>query len=118
MDPMKYTYNVPAEIPSDPILVELLPEFLSLWIRDLTSGWEGILERGENEELRRFGHTIKGSFLQFGFRELASVGIDVMSDAANDDWLEADARIRALASVVKAIMESLTLPPHSKESVK
>jgi chemotaxis protein histidine kinase CheA len=101
------TYPVPTGGPADPVLADLMPEFITLWTKDLTVTWPEIRERGDIEEFRRFGHTIKGSFLQFGFRDLSPIGRDVMSDAEIGDWEGADARIQGLLNVLNAMKEQL-----------
>ena len=96
-------YDVPDHLPTDPVLADLVPEFLEQWERDLTVTFSGIQERQDVEELRRFGHTIKGSFLQFGFRDLAGVGKEIMIDAENEDWMGALAKVNGILGVVQTL---------------
>lgn len=72
--------------PTDPVLVELLPEFVELWLADLGEPFVAMLERNNVEELNRLGHTIKGSFLQFGFKDLSVLGKEIMLDAQAENW--------------------------------
>lgn len=98
-----YTYSLPEELPTDPILLDLIPEFVSQWMRDFTVTWPEIKGRGDTEEFKRFGHTIKGSFLQFGFRDLSAVGKQIMTDAEDSDWDEAEARIKGLITALEVL---------------
>jgi chemotaxis protein histidine kinase CheA len=88
--------------------VDLMPEFIAQWMKDLTVTWPEIRERGDLEEFRRFGHTVKGSFLQFGFRELSPVGKEIMADADLGDWEAAHARVAGLLAVLEAMKERLS----------
>lgn len=101
------TYPVPTGGPSDPVLTDLMPEFIAQWTNDLTVTWAEIKERGDIEEFRRFGHTIKGSFLQFGFRELSPIGREIMGDAENGDWESADLRVQGLLGLMHTMRENL-----------
>jgi HPt (histidine-containing phosphotransfer) domain-containing protein len=101
-DPTQHPAHT-EEGPKDPILLELLPEFLDAWQTDLSETWRGILERQDAKELERFGHTIKGSFLQFGYRSLSAVGRAIMDDAARNDWAAATVRVEELAAIVNTM---------------
>jgi len=96
-------FPLPDVLPADPVLVDLIPDFVDLWMRDLTTMWADIKSSGDTEEFRRFGHTIKGSFLQFGFKELAAVGKSMMDDAANSDWQTADLKVQGLIDALQRI---------------
>lgn len=82
--------------PTDNVLRELLPDFFSLWDRDLCNAASEIIDRNDSEALYRFGHTIKGSMMQFGFRDLATFGIAIMHDAERADFPAAAERIVVL----------------------
>lgn len=112
-DPIRPVYQLPTQGPQDPILQELLPEFLDSWLNDLTTTWVGIRERADVQELYRFGHTIKGSFIQFGFRDLSAAGREIMEDANAGAWNDADARVMALLSVVHTMRNHLSSSPQS-----
>ena len=103
MPKRSYTYPLPDELPTDPILQDLIPEFIEQWMTDLTVNWAGVKDRGDQEEFRRFGHTIKGSFLQFGFRDISAVGREIMNDSEGLDWDEADARILGIIDALKVL---------------
>ncbi|MCX6140299.1 MAG: hypothetical protein NTX15_05635 [Candidatus Kapabacteria bacterium] len=109
-DPLHIEYQVPATGPADPILQELLPEFLDSWIKDLTVTWGEIRQRADVTEFHRFGHTIKGSFVQFSFRDLSAVGREIMEDADSGDWASAEARVLALLAVVNTMRSQLSSP--------
>ena len=100
-------YDVPDHLPTDPVLADLVPEFLEQWERDLTVTFSGIQERQDVEELRRFGHTIKGSFLQFGFRDLAGIGKVIMADAESNDWEGAAVKVNGILEVVRTLRERI-----------
>lgn len=112
-DPIRPVYHLPTQGPQDPILLELLPEFLDSWANDLTKTWAEIRERADIQELYRFGHTIKGSFIQFGFRDLAAAGREIMEDANAGAWNDAHARVAALLSVVHTMQNQLSSSPSS-----
>lgn len=82
--------------PTDNVLRELLPEFFTAWDRDLCRATTEIVAREDAEELRRLGHTIKGSMIQFGFRSLSVLGTEIMRDAERGDFDSAGERISML----------------------
>ncbi len=101
------TYTIPDTLPTDPVLADLVPEFIEQWLTDCSVTWPQIRHNGNVDDFRRFGHTIKGSFLQFGFRELSTVGKDIMHDADSEDWDAADARITGIANVLAEVKRRL-----------
>ncbi len=82
--------------PADEVLRELLPEFFTAWDRDLCRAMIEIVDREDAEELHRLGHTIKGSMIQFGFRSLSSLGVEIMGDAERGNFGSAGERITVL----------------------
>lgn len=74
------------KIPDDPYIIELLPEFVDSWIEDVNSLLPPIVASKNCDELLRFAHTIKGSCYQFGFDNIAEMGILLMGYAKDNDW--------------------------------
>ncbi|MCS7176246.1 MAG: Hpt domain-containing protein [Candidatus Kapabacteria bacterium] len=72
-------------LPDDPLLRELLPEFVDTWQHEAPLILEAAHKQND-AELYRLGHTLKGSCLQFGLTELAELGIQVMECARNHSW--------------------------------
>lgn len=105
------TYQLPETLPTNPILVDLLPDFASQWLHDLTVTWSSLRESNDLEGLRRLGHTIKGSFMQFGFNDLAIVGKEIMVCAENDDWEGASQRVNGLRTAMETLASRVQ--PHS-----
>lgn len=101
------TYTIPETLPTDPMLADLVPEFIEQWLTDLSVTWPQIRASGSIDDFRRFGHTIKGSFLQFGFRELSAVGKEIMHDADAGDWDAAEARVIGLGNVLTEVKRRL-----------
>jgi len=102
-DRQHITYAAPTSLPSDPVLREFIPEFVTQWRKDFATMFPDIIQRRNAEDLYRFGHTIKGSFLQFGFTDLAQAGRDIMEDSRNGDWSSPVQRVAALEDVLTAI---------------
>lgn len=100
MSTRPFPYTVPTSLPADPVLREFYPEFVERWLADLRTTWPGIVERGDAEELYRFGHTIKGSFLQFGLKELAGIGIEIMQASKDNDWTSAEFLVEGLEKIM------------------
>ncbi|MCU0331075.1 MAG: hypothetical protein MUC47_08905 [Candidatus Kapabacteria bacterium] len=89
-------YPIPTVLAGDPVLREFYPEFVERWLADLTTQWPAVVERADPTELYRFGHTIKGSFIQFGLRDLSDVGRHVMACTDPLDWTKASACVEGL----------------------
>lgn len=88
-------------LPTDPILRELLPEFVEDWMVQISDNLPKIVEERNTDDLYRMGHTIKGSCLQFGLLPIADLGIRLMSLSKTEDWqqsLETGKEIYALFS--------------------
>jgi len=60
------------EKPNNPIIVELLPEFVENWLKEAKEILPTILKEKDKDALYKFGHTLKGSCLQFGFESANS----------------------------------------------
>jgi HPt (histidine-containing phosphotransfer) domain-containing protein len=74
------------KLPEDPFILELLPEFIDTWINDIKDQLDTIISSKDSDELYRFGHTIKGSCLQFGIEEIAFLGIEMMGYVKAKDF--------------------------------
>lgn len=76
-------------IPDDPFVKELLPEFVDTWIDDLKSQYGILVMEQKSEELFRLAHTLKGSCYQFGFNEVGDISIQIMGFAKEKNWVKA-----------------------------
>lgn len=74
---------------SDKIILELLPEFVSDWLNDIETEFLDILVHQDQARLYRFGHTLKGSCLQFGLEEPAELGVVLMKLSEMQNWVAA-----------------------------
>ena len=88
------------QLPDDTFVLELLPEFISTWIRDIKAKLKPLAEEKNENDLYRLGHTIKGSCFQFGLPHIAEFGIELMGYARAHDW---DSAIAMEARVVEAL---------------
>lgn len=96
-------------LPNDPMIRELLPEFVDAWINDIDEQFKPLMDAKNSGELYRFGHTIKGSCLQFGLDEIATLGIQLMELSKVQDWDNAiiiEQKIRDSFIDVKKFLES------------
>jgi hypothetical protein len=75
-----------VNIPDDPFVKELLPEFIDTWIQDLDNQFKDLIAQKKNDELYRFGHTLKGSCFQFGLDDIAALGIELMGYSKDNSW--------------------------------
>lgn len=97
------------KLPEDPFILELLPEFLDEWMKDMDTKFPEILHSRNTEDLYRLGHTLKGSCFQFGLDEVAELGIELMGLAKAGDWEKAAAMHTPLTNgfkEMKAMLES------------
>ncbi len=74
------------KIPADPFILELLPEFIEQWIADIDDQFDVLVTSKNAEDMYRFGHTIKGSCLQFGLDDIAALGIELMGYCKEENW--------------------------------
>lgn len=74
------------ELPSDPMILELFPEFVDTWIEDLNSQFSPLFEAKDQKELYRMAHTLKGSGFQFGIKELGEAGLVLMKEINEANW--------------------------------
>lgn len=107
-------YPIPTTLPQDPILREFYPEFLDRWISDLEHEWPAIRLRADQQELYRFGHTIRGSFLQFGLRDLSDVGKQIMRLSDPPEWDAVATCVDGLRRVLVIVKQDL--PPMESPS--
>lgn len=73
-------------IPDDPVIQELIEEFVDTWIDDLDRDYKKLIDEKNSEDLYRLAHTLKGSCFQFGLDEIAHLGIELMDKAKAKDW--------------------------------
>ena len=73
-------------IPDDPFIQELLPEFVDTWLHDMETKLPLYIETKNSTDLYRLAHTLKGSCFQFGIDEVAQKGIELMQLAKAEDW--------------------------------
>lgn len=73
-------------LPDDPIILELLPEFVLDWLKQLDAEFHEILDKKDEQRLYRLGHTLKGSCLQFGLEDPAKLGITLMEHSKAQNW--------------------------------
>lgn len=66
------------QLPEDPFIRELLPEFIDDWIDQIQQNFDEYVQSNNFEDMYRLGHTLKGSCLQFGLDDLAAIGIEIM----------------------------------------
>ena len=74
-------------LPNDPFILELLPEFIEDWLQKLDDEFPQIFAEKDSDSLYRFAHTIKGSAYQFGFNELGDLGVEMMAQVKSKDWV-------------------------------
>ncbi|GBD07165.1 hypothetical protein HRbin21_00981 [bacterium HR21] len=94
------------QLPDDPVLRELLPEFLQTWQHDAVRILEAAQSHNE-AELYRLGHTLKGTCLQFGLTELAELGIQLMECARTRAWDEVASLYEQILSGFRAVEQLL-----------
>lgn len=73
-------------LPTDPFVLELLPEFIDDWLDKIDDEYPTYFSAKDTESMYRFAHTIKGSSYQFGFNELGDIGVKMMAQVKSDDW--------------------------------
>lgn len=76
-------------IPNDPFILELLPEFIDTWITDLDEQFNKLVTDQNEADLYRMAHTLKGSCFQFGLDDLGNLGVELMAIARAHDWEKA-----------------------------
>jgi|688.fasta_scaffold164996_1 hypothetical protein len=100
------------ELPTaDGPLTELFPEFVQAWIDELDRDAADIIVRNDTASLIRLGHTIKGSFMQFGLTAHASIGQQLMAFAEQGNWNAANDYVNALLQMLRSLRQSLDHSP-------
>lgn len=74
------------QLPDDPFVLELLPEFIEDWIEKLDTEYLEFKTNRDSESMYRLAHTMKGSSYQFGFADLGDIGVEIMAQVKSDDW--------------------------------
>ncbi len=74
------------QIPDDPVIRDLIDEFVDTWIIDLDQQYSTLIDSKNDTDLYRLAHTLKGSCFQFGLNEIAELGIELMGHAKQKDW--------------------------------
>jgi HPt (histidine-containing phosphotransfer) domain-containing protein len=97
------------KLPEDPFILELLPEFIDDWIRQLTEEYDPLIASEDWHNIYRVGHTLKGSCYQFSLDEIAVKGVELM-DYTKTKNLEACKAMKdtvlAMFYDVKAFLDS------------
>ena len=88
------------KLPEDPIILELLPDFVLSWTKDIETRLEEFAKAENEYELYRFGHTLKGSSRQFGVEHLSEYGSKIQECAKTHQWA-------AAAELKNEILQSL-----------
>jgi len=86
--------NVVVYVDED--LEDLIPDFMENRYQDITIIGE-LLERDDYQEIRRIGHSMKGSGGGYGFDEITRIGKEMEIAAQNNDKDEI-ARLTSLLS--------------------
>lgn len=76
-------------IPDDPFVRELLPEFVDSWITDINEQFQPYVDERKTDELYRLAHTLKGSCYQFGLNDVGDMGVELMEYAKEEEWEKA-----------------------------
>ncbi len=95
-------------IPDDPVIQELIVEFVDTWIEDLDRDFKRLIEEKNSDDLYRMAHTLKGSCFQFGLDEIAELGITLMDKAKANDWDAAKEFEEPLKDKFKEVKEMIS----------
>ncbi|MDW8074673.1 MAG: Hpt domain-containing protein [Bacteroidota bacterium] len=93
-------------LPEDPILLELVPEFIASWRHQIATLLPQLASTRNHEELYRFGHTLKGSARQFGFSDLADCGAELMDIARHQQWDHIGETIRHIEHILASLEDA------------
>lgn len=101
-------YPVHVRLSDDPTVRELLPFFCDDWEQKLdVDWWPRVRTTRSVDGLRHLGHTVLGSFAQFGVPEGAPLGRALMACAAEGDWAAAEGHVDALRGLVGEVRRAL-----------
>ncbi len=84
-----FTQFLFMQLPNDEILRELFPEFIDSWLTDMRTVFPQLILEHNKSDLRRLGHTLKGSAAQFGVMDLREFGIEIMEYAEKSEFEKA-----------------------------
>lgn len=73
-------------LPDDPIILEMLPEFIDTWLADIDEQYDNYLEEKNSKDLYRLAHTLKGSCYQFNINEIGDMGVELMGYCKEENW--------------------------------
>lgn len=96
------------KLPDDPVIQELIEEFVDSWLVDINE-FSRLVEEENADDLYRMGHTIKGSCFQFGLDDIAQLGIELMEHCKTKNFTEVakyEDQIRSKFIEVKKFIES------------
>ncbi len=74
------------KMPSDPIILEFLPEFVEDWQQQIKEKFGPYMADKNTDDMYRLGHTLKGTCFQFGLDHIAEMGIELMELVKKEDW--------------------------------
>ncbi len=74
------------KLPDDPLVLELLPEFIEDWLEQLDNEFNELFDKKDKDGLYRLSHTMKGSSYQFGFQDLGDKGVEMMEQVKEEKW--------------------------------
>ena len=97
-------------LPEDPFVRELLPEFVDSWLDDIDKQYKQHIKTKNSNDLYRLAHTLKGSCFQFGLNNIAELGIELMGYTKDNDWEQAkqmEAKIKNAFIEVKNYLKEL-----------
>lgn len=97
------------KLPTDPIILELLPEFLDDWNQQLEANFMSYVNAHDEHEVYRIGHTLKGSCYQFGLDDIAQMGITLMTHARAHDWANAQAMYEPIKNAFLSATEEVKI---------
>jgi len=96
------------QLPEDPFIRELLPEFIDDWINQLNENFDQYVADSNFNEMYRLGHTLKGSCLQFGLDDMAVIGVEMMAECKEmkmEDIIPMKEKLLSMFTNVKSIIE-------------